>query len=146
MFEKLFQLIKDNAEKAVINNPKIAEKNFESIVTEASSTIIDVMKSNIESGRLKDLVAFFQLKGIYNNPLVNSMVNKFANRLNKYYDLTPNVSYKFAEELIPAVMIQLVQQSKNEKIKEFNLGTMFSQLTGNRTDLSGLVNGMMPAS
>ena len=67
MFEKLFQLIKDNAEKAVINNPKIAEKNFESIVTEASSTIIDVMKSNIESGRLKDLVAFFQLKGIYNN-------------------------------------------------------------------------------
>jgi len=146
MFEKLFQLIKDNAEKAVINNPKIAEKHLESIVTEASSTIIDVMKNNIESGRLKDLVAFFQLKGIYNNPLVNSMVNKFANRLNKYYDLAPNVAYKFAEELIPPVMVQLVQQSKNEKNKEFSLGTMFSQLTGNRTDLSGLVNGMLLAS
>jgi hypothetical protein len=38
-----------------------------------------------------------------------------------------------------------VQQSKNET-KEFSLGTMFSKLTGDRTDLSRLVNNMMIAS
>ena len=146
MFGKLYLLVKDNAEKAVINSPKVAEKHLESIVTEASSAIIDVLKNQIESGKLKDLVTFFQLKGIYNNPLVNSMVNKFANRLNKYYDLAPNVAYKFAEELIPSVMVQLVQQSKSQANKDFNLGAMFTKLNGNRTDLSGLVNGMMMAS
>jgi hypothetical protein len=142
MFEKLFQLIKNNADKAVINNPQIAEKDREAVMTEASSSIIDVLKKQIESGRLKDLVAFFQLKGIYNNPLVNSMVNKFANRLNTYYNISPNAAYKVAEELIPSVMAQLVQQTKKEK----SMIAMFSQLNGNRTDLSGLVNGMMLAA
>jgi hypothetical protein len=145
MFEKLFLLVKNNAQKAVIENPEIAAKDREAVITEASSAIIDVLKTKIETGKMKDLVTFFQLSGIYNNPIVNSMVNKFANRLNKYYAIEPNTAYTISEELIPAVMIQLVQQSKNET-KEFGLGSMFNKLTGNRTDLSGLVNNMMLAS
>ena len=145
MFEKLFQLVKNNAGKAVIENPEIAAKDREAVITEASSAIIDVLKSKIETGKMKDLVTFFQLSGIYNNPIVNSMVNKFANRLNKYYNIAPNTAYTISEELIPAVMVQLVQQSRNET-KEFGLGKMFSTLTGNRTDLSGLVNNMLIAS
>jgi hypothetical protein len=145
MFEKLFQLVKFNADKAIIDNPEIAAKDRESVITEASSAIIDVLKAQIETGKMKDLVTFFQLSGIYNNPIVNSMVNKFANRLNKYYGIAPNTAYTISEQLIPNVMVQMVQQSKNET-KEFGLGTMFSKLTGNRTDLSGLVNNMMLAS
>src|ERR1700750_847120 len=132
MFEKLFLLVKNNAGKAVISNPEIAEKDRESVITEASSSIIDVLKNQIETGRIKHLVGFFQLNGIYDNPLVNSMVNKFANRLNKYYALAPNIAYKIADELIPSVMIQLVQQTKTEQ----SMGVMFSKLNGNRADLS----------
>jgi hypothetical protein len=146
MFEKLHQLVKNNAEKAVIINKEIPAIYRESVITEASSTIIDVLKNHIESGRLKDLVSFFQLSGVYNNPLVSSMVNKYANKLNKYYAITPNTAYKIAEELIPAVMIQLVQQSKSKQNKEFDIAVMFSQLNGNRADLSGLVNSMLMAS
>lgn len=142
MFEKLFLLVKNNAGKAVISNPEIAEKDREAVITEASSSIIDVLKNHIETGRLKDLVGFFQLNGIYNNPLVNSMVNKFANRLNKYYNISPNSAYKIADGLIPQVMVQFMQQTKTEK----SMGVMFTQLNGNRADLSGLVNGMLLAS
>ncbi|EHQ28020.1 hypothetical protein [Mucilaginibacter paludis] len=144
MFEKLFLLVKNNAGKAVIENPEIAPKDREAVITEASSTIIDVLKGQIETGKMKDLVSFFQLSGAQ-NPIVNSMVNKFANRLNKYYGITPNSAYVVADELIPAVMIQLVEQSKSET-KEFGLGSMFSKLNGNRADLSGLVNNMLLAS
>ena len=140
MFEKLFLLVKKNAGKAVINNPEIAEKDRESVITEASSTIIDVLKAQIETGKMKDLVSFFQLSGIYQNPIVNSMVNKFANRLNKYYGINPNSAWVVADGLIPSVMLQFVEQSKNDE-----LGTMFSQLNGNRADLSGLVNNMLLA-
>ena len=142
MFEKLFLLVKSNAGKAIISNPEVAEKDREAVITEASSSIIDVLKNHIETGRMKDLVGFFQLNGIYNNPLVNSMVNKFANRLDRYYNITPNSAYKIADALIPQVMVQLIQQTKSEK----NMGAMFTQLNGNRADLSGLVHGMMLAS
>ena len=36
MFENLFLLVKNNAGKAVINNPEIAEKDREAVITEAS--------------------------------------------------------------------------------------------------------------
>ncbi len=144
MFEKLFLLVKNNAGKAVINNPEIPEKDRESVITEASSSIIDVLKNQIESGRIKDLVGFFQLTGIRNNPIVNNIVNKFANRLNKYYSISPNTAYSVSSELIPAVMVQLVQQSKNAHNKD--LGIMFTQLNGNRADLSAMVNSMLIAS
>jgi hypothetical protein len=142
MFEKLFLLVKNNAGKAVISNPEIAEKDREAVITEASSSIIDVLKNHIETGRMKDLVGFFQLNGLYNNPLVDNMVNKFANRLNRYYALSPMAAFKVADALIPQVMVQLIQQTKSEK----NMGAMFTQLNGNRADLSGLVHGMMLAS
>lgn len=142
MFENLFLLVKNNAGKAVIGNPEIAEKDREAVITEASSSIIDVLKNHIETGRMKDLVAFFQLNGIYNNPLVNSMVNKFANRLNKYYNISPNSAYKIADALIPQVMVQFMQQTRTDN----SMGAMFTQLNGNRADLTGLVSGMMLAS
>ncbi|WP_448701512.1 hypothetical protein ACFGVR_04855 [Mucilaginibacter sp. AW1-3] len=142
MFEKLFLLVKNNAGKAVIGNPEIAEKDREAVITEASSSIIDVLKKYIETGKMQDLVGYFQLNGIYNNPMVNSMVNKFANRLNKYYDIAPNSAFKIADALIPQVMVQFIQQTRTEK----SMGAMFTQLNGNRADLSGLVNGMLMAS
>jgi hypothetical protein len=91
---------------------------------------------------MKALVGYFQLNGIYNNPLVNTMVNKFANRLDKYYGISPNSAYKIADALIPQVMVQFIQQTRTDK----SMGSTFSQLNGNRADLSGLVNGMLMAS
>ena len=86
MFEKLFLLVKNNAGAAVINNPIIPEKHREAILNDASSSIIEVLKNHVESGKLKDLVKYFQFTGSYNNPLITSVVNKFANKLNNYYN------------------------------------------------------------
>ena len=70
MFEKLFMLVKNNARTAVINNPLISAKHHEAIITEASSSIIDVLKGQIETGKLKDIIKYFQFKhkktGLYN--------------------------------------------------------------------------------
>src|SRR5246127_3174987 len=103
MFEKLFLLVKNNAGKAVIDNPEIPEKYREAIINEASSSIIEVLKSQMESGKLKDLVKYFQYPDIYHNPLVTSVVNKFANKLNKYYGMDPASALKTANSLMPPV-------------------------------------------
>ena len=144
MFEKLFLLVKNSAGNAVINNPEVPEKYKEAVITEASSSIIDVLKNHIESGKLKDLVSFFQLNSIRSNTVVSSIVNKYTNRLNKYYGIAPLAAFKIADELIPAVMIQLVQHSKADAHKD--LSAMVSHLNGNRADLSTLVNSMLIAS
>lgn len=145
MFEKLFLLVKNNAGMAVINNPVIPAGSREAVINEASSSIIEVLKNQMENGRIGDLVKYFQFSGTYNESLVTSIINKFANRLNKFYSIDMPSAQAAANSLIPAVMKQLVQLSKSQQTKEFALGNMLSQLNGNRADLSGLVNQMMIA-
>ncbi|XHR93592.1 hypothetical protein ACFJIV_25255 [Mucilaginibacter sp. UC70_90] len=72
MFEKLFLLVKDNAGMAVINNPVIPAKYHEAVINEASSSIIEVLKGQLESGKVKELIKYFQFSGSYNNSLVSA--------------------------------------------------------------------------
>jgi hypothetical protein len=143
MFEKLFLLVKNNAGKAVIENPEIPEKYREAVINEASSSIIEVLKGQMESGRLKDLLKYFQYPEIYKNPLVTSVVNRFAGKLNQYYGMEPVAALKTANSLIKPVMIELIKQTKDRDNREFALSVFLSKINGNRADLSGLVNQMM---
>ena len=145
MFEKLFLLVKSNAGKAVINNPEVPEKYRESVITEASSSIIDVLKNQIESGKMKDLVNAFKSQTDV-KPLVNKMVHKFSHRLNSYYAFSTKTANEISTELIPTVMEKLVTETKSGHDADFDLGVMFSQINGNRADLSNLVNDMLLAS
>lgn len=143
MFEKLFLLVKNNAGKAVMDNPEIPEKYREAIINEASSSIIEVLKGQMESGKLKDLVKYFQYPDIYNNPLVNSVINKFSTKLNRYYGMDPASALRTANSLMAPVMLELIRQSKSEQNKDFGLGAFLSKINGNRADLSGLVDSMI---
>lgn len=139
MFEKLFLLVKNNAGRAVIDNPEIPEKYHEAVINEASSSIIEVLKGQMETGKVKDLVRFFQFSGFYNKSLVSSIVNKFANKLNKFYGLEPEPAMRAAKLLIPPVMEEMVNQAKNEQNKDFGLTNLLSKLSFNQRDMSGLV-------
>ncbi len=140
MFEQLFMLVRNNAGKAVIDNPEIPERDCEAIINEATSSIIEVLKGQMESGKLKDLVRYFQYPEIYQNPLVSSVVSKFAGKLNNNYGIEPEVAVRIANSLMPPVMIELIRQSKIEQNKDFGLGTFLSMINGNRADLTRLVN------
>ncbi|WP_413666138.1 hypothetical protein ACEN9X_16280 [Mucilaginibacter sp. Mucisp86] len=145
MFEKLFLLVKDNAGTAVINNPVIPAKHHDAVINEASSSIIEVLKGQLESGKVKELIKYFQFSGKYNNSLVSSITYSFASKLNIFYSIDPAHALAVAKALIPAVMNELVKETKSGEAKEFALGTMLTKLNGNRTDLNPLVNNLMVA-
>nr|WP_294795907.1 hypothetical protein [uncultured Mucilaginibacter sp.] len=133
MFEKLFMLVKNNAGTAVTDNPLIPVKHHEAIINDASSSIIDVLKGQIETGKLKDMIKYFEFPDIYSsNPLIGTTVNKFANKLNNYYGLEPADALKTAKALIPQVMQQLIDQSKSESNKEFSLRHLLEMLGGSK--------------
>jgi hypothetical protein len=134
MFEKLYLLVKNNAGTAVINNPVIPEKNHEAVINDASSSIIEVLKGQVEGGKLKDLVNYFQYTGISNNPLINNVERKFANKLNNYYQIAPAEAMNIAKALIHPTMQELIKQSKSEQNKEFALSSLVQKLSGSRAD------------
>jgi len=138
MFEKLFMLVKNNAGKAVVNNPVIPVKYHEAVINEASSSIIEVLKGQMESGKLNDMIKYFRYPGIYNNPLINSAVNKFANKLNNYYRIEPAAAQLIAKDLIPPVMQEIMKQSAKQN-SDFTLSKLLSILSGNY-DMNNLLS------
>jgi glutathionyl-hydroquinone reductase len=142
MFEKLFLLVKNNAGTAVINNPVIPEKYRDAVMNEASSSIIEVLKSQLDSGKLRDLVKYFQFSAVYENPLIHSAANKFANKLNNFYNIGTAEAMKIAQDLIPPVMHQLMEETKSEKNKDFSLSALLTKISGNVTDMSLLLTQM----
>ena len=139
MFEKLFLLVKNNAGMAVIDNPVVPAKFHDAVINEASSSIIEVLKGQMESGRLKDMIKYFQFPGIYNNPLINSTVNKFANKLNNYYGIEPDAAMAVAKALITPVMHELMQKS-TEKNNDFALSKLLGNLSGNNAGMDVLLS------
>lgn len=144
MFEKLFLLVKSNAGTAVINNPVIPAGKSEAVINEASSSIIEVLKGQLENGKIKDLIKFFQFSDVRNNALVTSIINRFANKLNKFYSIDPKVAFTTATTLIIPVMQQMMEQSHGDQNGEFAIQNFISKLSGG-ADLSGLVNSYMAA-
>ncbi|MES2265374.1 MAG: hypothetical protein V4520_01355 [Bacteroidota bacterium] len=143
MFEKLFLLVKNNAGASVMNNPVVPAEHREAVINEASSSIIEVLKNQMDSGKLKDLVKYFQFSAIYDNPLINSTVNRFANKLNNFYNIGTAEAMKIADELIPPVMHELMEQSKAGQNKEFALSTILNKVSGNNVaDMGTLLNQM----
>ena len=140
MFEKLFLLVKNNAGMAVMDNPEIPEKYHDAVINEASSSIIEVLKGQMEMGKLKELISFFQLSGMHNKSIVKSIVNKFANKLINFYGIDPAVALRTSNALIRPVMDEMIKQSKNEKNVDFGLSNFLSKLTGNQKDMSALVS------
>lgn len=141
MFEKLFLLVKNNAGTAVMNNPEVPEKYREAVMNEASSTIIEVLKRNMEGGKLKDTIKYFQFPGVYNNPLISSAVTRFANKLNNNYNIDAASALAISKSLIPPVMQELIKESKSDN-QDFSLSAILSKLTGVHVDMNQLLNQM----
>ena len=140
MFEKLFTLVKNNAGTAIIDNPLIPEKYHEAVINDASSTIIEVLKNQMENGKIKDLVKYFQFSGVYDNPLITSAIHKFANKLNNFYGIEPKPAIAIANELIRPVMQELIRQSKSAQNNDFALSSLLAILNVNKVNVNGLIN------
>ncbi len=133
-------LVKNNAGMAVIDNPVIPVKYHEAIINEASSSIIEVLKWQLESGKLKDMVKYFQFPHLYNNnPLITGVINKFANKLNNNYGIEPAAAAGVAKKLMTPVMHTLMQQS-TEKNNDFALSKLLGSLSGNKTGMDLLLS------
>jgi hypothetical protein len=140
MFEKLFTLVKNNAGTAIIDNPLIPEKYHEAVINDASSTVIEVLKNQMENGKIKDLVKYFQFSGVYDNPLIASAIHKFANKLNNFYGIEPKPAIAIANELIRPVMQELIRQSKSAQNNDFALSSLLALLNVNKVNVNQLVN------
>lgn len=130
MFAKINQLVKENIKNEVFLNAGLTVNTIEAATHEASGVIIDVMKYQLDNGKVKDLMSLFKGKKSEYDLLVGMMVKKYANRLNKYQGINNDAARSIAESIIPSVMKKLVADTVDHKKEEKGIFALFNWLSG----------------
>ena len=139
MFSNLYQLVKENAVNVIDENPLIPVKYKEAAINDASGTIVDVLKAQLDTGKLKDIISFFRAPGTEGNSLITLIAKKYAHRLNRYYNIDMEQSNKIANKLIPVVMKKFVSSAKNTETKEDGMFSILNWLSGNTINFESLL-------
>jgi hypothetical protein len=131
MFGKLNQIVKENASKEVFLTAGIAETSLEAAVNEASGVMIDILKRQVEAGKAKDVLTFFKSKKSGREAIIMLMINKYANRLNKYYGLSSVEAKKLSTSIIPVAMDKFILEIAEEKKEGNSIFPLLNWLSGN---------------
>ena len=133
MFEDLINLIRQNADDAVIKNPSIPNEKNEAAVETAGGSIMTTLKNALIGGRLNDVLSFFK-NGKQSSPeLVQEATNNYAQDLQNNLGIAPADASKTASALVPQTMQQLATKTADPSDKSFNIQNIFNKLSGNKT-------------
>jgi hypothetical protein len=131
MFEKLNQLVKENTKEEVFLEAGIIKESFGAAISEASGVIIDVLKSQLDSGKARDLMSSFKGKKTEQDLLIKMMVKKYTNRLNSYHGIAPERASELASAVIPTVMKRFVLITSTDVKEEKGIFALLNWLSGN---------------
>lgn len=138
MFYNLHQTVTQNAVNVISQNSLIPNKYKTAAINDASGTIVDVLKSQLDTGKLKEVVKFFQTSGIENNFLISIITKKYATRLNRYYSISMDDAKNIADKLIPNVMKNFILVTKQAPSKDNGMFSFLNWLSGNTINFEGL--------
>ena len=129
MFEKLNQIVKESDQAFLVSGLSVTAKN--DAMCEASGVIVDVLKSQLDNGKANDLMLYFKANQTAYQDLTGLMVNKYAHRLNSYFNLNITDSKGLSEQIIPMVMGKFIVQIMGSKKETNGLFNLMNWLSGN---------------
>lgn len=127
MFEKLNQIVKESEQ--VFLASELSQSAVKDAMHEATGVIVDVLKTQIDNGKANDLMSYFTGKQANYQSLTKAMVNKYAHRLNSYFNLSITEAKDLSEQLIPVVVNKFIKQTMESK-KEENVFSLMNWLSG----------------
>jgi hypothetical protein len=142
MLENLFQLIKEQGQTDVVDNPAVPNEQNNAVMAEASQAIAGTMQNALASGQTEQVQQLFQTDDtnqMMGNPLAQNMQGNFIDSITSKLGIYKNVAMGIAASLIPIVLSKLVRRTNSPAPQDsgFDLGGLIGGLTGG----GGLMGG-----
>ena len=140
MLKNLENLIRENAQDAIVNNSGIPNDKNEAANQAASTSITDVLKQKIASGDINGLISSFK-DSTGQNATSTEVANSFTNKL-QGLGINLDSAKSIAASLIPAILAKFSQKTNDPNDKSFDFQDIISQITGpdGKFQLSDLTN------
>lgn len=144
MLEQLFNLVKEQAGTAIINNPDIPNERNEEAVADVTNSVAGGLQNALAGGQFKDVLKLLGGQGgdLQNNPMANQLSGNAISSLMDKFGLNQGQAGNIVSNLLPGVLQNLISKTNNPGDNSFDLQSIFSSLTGGQTgglDLQALL-------
>jgi hypothetical protein len=140
MLQNIIDLVKQNANDSIVNNPAIPNEQNEEAINETGNSIMDTLRNALSGGNAQDLIGMLTGgQADRNNPVVAQASGDLTSRLQNKFGLDSGKASGIAGTLVSAVLAQLSQRTADPNDKGFDLQDIVKQLGGGQ--LGNLLGG-----
>jgi hypothetical protein len=149
MLEQLMDLVRENAQGAVVNNPAVPNEQNDAVIGAATSSIASGLQQELANGNTEGVLSL--LGGAGNeaasagNPVVSNISNNFIGTLLEKFNLDKGAATQLAATLIPTVLGSLASKTKDPSNSSFSLDGILNSLTGGSAqglNLNGILGSL----
>lgn len=139
MLENLFSLVKEQGFDSVINNPEVPNEQNDAVLASATDSVAGGLQNALASGGLQNVLSLFGNKdnnggggigSLMNNPIVQSIIGNFTNKLTNEQGISSDKASGIAGNLIPSVISSLIGKTTNPNDSSFDMNSIIGSLTG----------------
>jgi hypothetical protein len=147
MIDQLMKLVRENAGDEIINNPAIPNEKNDEAVQEVGQNIIGGLKEQLSGGNIQEMASMFSGGATSgSNPMVSQLIGKVAGSLAAKFGISPQTATQIAAGILPKVLNQFVNKTKDPNDNDFDLQDVLSKLGGGNTNIGDLIGGMTGSS
>ncbi len=142
MFEPLFKIVEQNAQKPIVQNTSIPDQLNNAAIKEVTQQIFSNLKGQVAQGNMQQVISMFQSNGkaISAHPVIGSIVASVAESLVAKFGIQASVAQSIATGMVPTVMNEVIRKANDPRDIEFDLQQMMRTMTGNSSlDISGMM-------
>lgn len=140
MIEQLFNLIKEESQNEIINNPAIPNEFNDQAVGLATESVFSGLQSHLANGGLQDVLGMFaggQAGPSTSNALMGGMTDNFVKGMMSKFGIDSPMAQTIAASVIPMVIGKLVSRTNDPANNGFDINGIIGSLIGGGNNQSG---------
>ena len=142
MIENLLNLVKENTQSDIVNNPAIPDNFNGEAVQETSNQIFDGLKNQFSSGNMAGLMGLLNggSQNVASNPIVTQIVSSLTSSLASKFGVNETQAQGIASSVVTKVISQLISKVNDPNDSSFNLQSMAKEFGGG--GIGGMLGGV----
>lgn len=146
MFEQLMDLVKQNSQEAIVNNPAVPNEQNEAVMETAGTSIMSTLQGMLSNGNASSVLNLFnqnKTEDVSNHPVTQAASSNLVSTLMSKFGISGDKAGGIAGMLLPMIMSKLVKKTNDSNDSSFDIQSIFNSLSGGKTggmDIGSMVS------
>lgn len=130
MLEQLFDLVKENSQQAVVQNPEVPNEHNQDVIQTITGSITGGLQEQAQNGNINGLMGLFGGESgtsgasLMNNPIVASIASNAIGAIVQKFGLNSQVAGNIVNSVLPGVLGAVISKLNGGGAGGLDLGSL----------------------